>query len=89
MTTAQIQAPTNTQRLTVRPSEIRAGDWMRDLGRLRQVNTIEPVRDGISRADDEAKSSELYVIRFADAPDGDFATMGLWEAFPATVWREL
>jgi hypothetical protein len=89
MTTAQIQAPPNTRRLTVKPSEIRAGDWMRDLGRLRQVETIEPVGDGISRADGEARSSELYVIRFADEPDGDFATMGVWEAFPATIWREL
>ena len=88
MTTAQIQTPTNTQRLTVKPSEIRAGDWMRDLGRLRQVDTIEPLADGITRADGEATSSELYVIRFADA-DGEFATMGVWEAFPATVWRAL
>jgi hypothetical protein len=89
MTTAQIQAPANTQQLTVKPSEIRSGDWMRDLGRLRQVDTIEPVGDGISRADDEAKASELFVIRFADEPSGDFATMGVWEAFPATIWREL
>lgn len=89
MTKAQIQAPTNAQRLTLKPSEIRLGDWMRDLGRLRQVNTIEPLGDGVSRTDDETKSSPLYVIRFADEPDGDFATMGVWEAFPVTVWREL
>lgn len=89
MTKAQIQAPTNAQRLTLKPSEIRSGDWMRDLGRLRQVNTIEPLGDGVSRTDDETKSSALYVIRFADEPDGDFATMGVWEAFPVTVWREL
>ena len=89
MTTVQIQAPTNMRQLTVKPSEIRSGDWMRDLGRLRQVDTIAPVGDGMSQADDKAKSSELYVIRFADEPDGDFATMGVWEAFPATIWREL
>ena len=89
MTTVQIQAPPNMRQLTVNPSEIRSGDWMRDLGRLRQVDTIAPVADGIGRADDKARSSELYVIRFADEPDGDFATMGVWEAFPATIWREL
>lgn len=89
MTKAHIQAPTDAQRLTVKPSEIRLGDWMRDLGRLRQVHTIEPVGDGVGRADDETKSSALYVIRFADEPDGDFATMGVWEAFPVTIWREL
>ena len=89
MATANIQAPTNTERLTVKPSEIRSGDWMRDLGRLRQVDTIEPLSNGISRADDEAESSALFVLRFADEPNGDFGTLGLWEAFPATVWREL
>ena len=89
MIPANVKAQTNTERLTVKPSEIRSGDWMRDLGRFRQVETIEPVGDGISQADDEAKSSELFVIRFADEPNGDFATMGVWEAFPAAIWREL
>lgn len=89
MTKAQTQAPTNAQRLTVRPSEIRLGDWMRDLGRLRQVTMVDPLGDGVGCADDETESSALYVIRFADDPDGDFATMGVWEAFPVTIWREL
>ena len=89
MATANIQTPTNTRRLTVKPSEIRAGDWMRDLGRLRQVKTIEALSNGIDREDVEAESSALYVIRFTDEPNGDFGTMGLWEAFSATIWREL
>lgn len=89
MATANIQAPTNTQRLTVKPSEIRVGDWMRDLGRLRQVDTIEALSNGIKRTDIDAESSELYVLRFADEPDGDFGTMGVWETFPVTIWREM
>lgn len=82
MTTAQIQAPTNTERLTVKPSEIRQGDWMRDLGRLRQVRAVMPV---------EAKvlPSTLYLIRFVDQPDGDLGTMGVREVTPVTIWREL
>jgi hypothetical protein len=89
MTTTQIQAPANTKRLTVKPSEIRVGDWIRDLGRFRQVGTVEALSKGIARTGVEAGSSELYVLRFTDEPDGDFGTMGVWEAFTATVWREL
>jgi len=81
MTTAQIQEPTNTQRLTLKPSEIRRGDWMRDLGRLRRVDTIEPVGDEIT-------SETLYVIQFEDEPKADFGTMGVRAATPVTVWRE-
>lgn len=89
MTTPQIQSPPHAQRLTVKPSEIRPGDWMRDLGRLRQVETIERVGDGTSRTEDETNAKALYVIRFADEPHGAFATLGLWEAIAATIWREI
>jgi hypothetical protein len=81
MTAAQIPAPANTQRLTMKPSEIRPGDWLRDLGRLRQVGDIGPV-------DTEVVPSTLYLIRFVDQPDCDFGTMGVREETPVTVWRE-
>ena len=87
MTPGQIHAPADTERLTVKPSEIRSGDWLRDLGRLRQVGAVEPVGDGTSQAAHGAQPINLYVIRFTDEPDGDFSTMGLWEEFSVTIWR--
>jgi hypothetical protein len=81
MRIAQIQAPSNAQRLTVKPSEIRPGDWMRDLGRFRRVESIEPVEG-------EVASTTLFVIQFEDEPKADFGTLGVWEAIPATIWRE-
>lgn len=69
------------QRLTVRPSEIRVGDWMRDLGRLRQIKDIEPVEEKVI-------PSTLYTICFTDDADGTCPTLGVREAVPVTVWRK-
>ena len=68
-------------RLTVPPSEIRAGDWMRDLGRLRRIASIEPVEDKVI-------PSTLYTIRFTDDADSAYPTLGVREAVPVTIWRE-
>lgn len=70
------------QRLTIHPSEIRAGDWMRDLGRLRQIKDIDPVEDKVM-------PSTLYTIRFTDDAEGASPTLGVREVVPVTIWREL
>jgi hypothetical protein len=77
------QAPEHQglQRLTVPPSEIRVGDRMRDLGRLRRVKSVEPVEDKVI-------PSTLYTIRFTDDADGAYPMLGVREAVPVTIWRE-
>ncbi|MBR7824692.1 hypothetical protein KDK95_00100 [Actinospica sp. MGRD01-02] len=83
MAITKYQAPEHQglQRLTVRPSEIRIGDWMRDLGRLRRVESVEPVEDKVI-------PSTLYTIRFTDDAHGAYPTLGVREAVPLTIWRE-
>jgi hypothetical protein len=82
MAITKYQAPDHDelQRLTVPPSEIRAGDWMRDLGRLRRIESIEPVEDNVI-------PSTLYTICFTDDADGAYPTLGVREVVPVTIWR--
>ena len=62
----------------VSPSEVQVGDWMRDLGTLRQVESVEtaddPCADGVC-------------IRFVGGVDGQFATLSVRDHVPVTVWR--
>jgi hypothetical protein len=66
--------------IIIKPSEIRAGDWMRDLGTLRQVESVAsaegPCADGVS-------------VRFVDGVDGAYATLSVREHVPVTVWRAM
>lgn len=79
----QYQAPDQRKfhQLTLRPSKIEVGDWMRDLGRYRQVKSIEALEDPVT-------PSTVYSVCFADDADGDYPTLGVPEAVPVTVWRE-
>ena len=83
MAITQHQTPDQDQlhRLTVPPSEIRVGDWMRDLGRLRQVKCIELVEENVP-------PSTMYTIYFADQLDEGYPTLGVREVIPVTIWRE-
>ena len=83
MAITQHQIPDQDQphRLTIRPSEIQVGDWMRDLGRLRQVKCIELVEENVN-------PSTMYTIYFADQLDEGYPTLGVREVFTVTVWRE-
>jgi len=78
------QAPGKSEfyQLTIRPSKIEAGDWLRDLGRYRQVRSVEPLK-GV------AMPSTLYSVCFTDDGGGDCPTLSIPEAVPVTVWREL
>lgn len=66
--------------IIVNPCEIRAGDWMRDLGRLRRVESVETV-------DDQASVGMLISVRFEDGVDGQFGTLTVCEGIAVTVWR--
>lgn len=84
MTFVPYQAPGESEfhQLTVRPSKIEVGDWMRDLGRYRQVRSIE-VLEGV------VMPSTLYSVCFTDDDADDCLTLSIPEAVPVTVWREL
>jgi hypothetical protein len=73
-----IQAFDNRSPVIVVPSEIRPGDWMRDLGRLRQVESVEAARDPIVPG---------ALVRFSDDADGQFSTLSVCEGVSVTVWR--
>ena len=63
----------------VEPGEIRVNDWLRDLGRLRQVESVgdSPIVGSI-------------LVRFTDVGDGSYATLSIPTDIPSvTVWREL
>ena len=62
----------------VDPSEIRAGDYMRDLGRLRLVEAVEA-----------SAVAGSILVRFADDVDGTFATLSVPDGVTVTVWRAL
>ena len=63
--------------MTVTTAEIRAGDWMRDLGTLRQVESVEKT-DG---------PTQSVSVRFVGGVDGAYATLSVHEGVPVAVWR--
>ena len=82
MSSLTIQAFDQRHLIIVNPCEIRAGDWMRDLGRLRRVEFVETVND-------QASVGMLVSVRFEDGVDGQFGTLSVCEGITVTVWRTL
>ena len=75
-----IQAFDGRRQLIVRPDEIRAGDWLRDLGTLRQVESVEELPSGTG-------SGRIFVVRFASAPGVEDLALGIPGAVTVTIWR--
>lgn len=82
MATQAIQAFDHRHPVIVDPSEIRAGDWMRDLGTLRQVESVEAT-------DDTSTQGKPTSVRFADGVDGWYSTLSVPRGVKVTVWRTL
>ena len=80
MSALTIQAFDRRHPIIVNPGEIRAGDWMRDLGRLRRVESVET-------EDDQVSAGTRVSIRFEDSVDGEFGTLSVPEGIAVTVWR--
>lgn len=80
MTAVTIHAFDQRQPVIVNPSEIRAGDWMRDLGRLRKVETVETTND---------QTMPGTLVRFTDTVDGQYGTLNICKGVKAIVWRTL
>jgi hypothetical protein len=75
-----IQAFDNRHPVIVGPSEIRPGDWMNDLGTLRQVDYVDTisVRTG---------SGVLRLVHFRDQPGVPNLVRGVSEGTDLTIWR--
>lgn len=78
MAAPTIQAFNQRHPLIVEPADIRAGDWMRDLGTLRQVESVNAPADPLARG---------VSVRFVDGVDGKYATLSVPGDVPVTVWR--
>lgn len=82
MTVPTIQAFDQRHPVIVGPSEIRPGDWMNDLGTLRQVEYVDmiSVRTG---------SGVLRLVHFRDQPGVPNLVRGVSEGTDLTIWRTL
>jgi len=64
----------------VDPSEIRPGDWLRDLGALRRVESIEEMPYAVG-------SGRVFVIRFVSAPGVEDLVLSIPGTVTVTIWR--
>jgi hypothetical protein len=64
------------------PGQIAVGDWLRDLGTLRQVRVVERLPDVIG-------CGVTLVVRFVSQPGVPDWTLGISSRTKVTVWREL
>jgi hypothetical protein len=78
MAAPMIQTFDERRPVIVELSEIRAGDWMRDLGTLRQVESVEEADDPCAQG---------VCVRFVDGVDGRYATLNVKHGVAVTVWR--
>jgi hypothetical protein len=82
MANSVVQTFDRRQQLNVAPAEIQPGDWLRDLGRLRQVKSVEAL-------DDEISPETLHLIHFTDDQGSRSGSLGVRSVTRITVWREL
>ena len=74
------QAADDLTRHTVCPDEIRPGDWLRDLGTLRQVVSMEELPAAGS-------SGRMFVVRFASISGVKDLALGIPGTVTVTIWR--
>ena len=75
-----IQTFDSRRQFIVRPGEIRAGDWLRDLGALRQVMSVE-------EAPAVGGSGRFFVVCFVSAPGIEDRALSIPETVTVTIWR--
>ena len=77
---ATVQAFDNRRQFIVRPDGIRPGDWLRDLGTLRQVESVEAVAAGHGLR-------RLFVVRFVPIPGVEDLVLSIPDTVTVTIWR--
>lgn len=77
---ATIQTFDNRRQYIVRPDEIRPGDWLRDLGTLRQVQSAEKLHAA-------TYSEQIFVLRFVSTPGIEDLDLGIPSTVTVTIWR--
>ena len=77
-----IQTFDSRRQFIVCPGEIRAGDWLRDLGSLRQVKSVEesPAAGG---------SGRFFVVCFVSAPGIEDRALSVPDSVTVTIWRPM
>ena len=80
MSVSGIQTFDGRRQFIVRPDEIRSGDWLRDLGALRQVVSVEdlPAAGG---------SGRFVVVRFVPVPGIEDLVLKIPDTVTVTIWR--
>ena len=77
----RIQAFDSRRQFIVRPDQIRKGDWLRDLGMLRQVAAVDVTERPSSH-------DRAFVLRFTETPAVPHLSLSIPSTVEAvTVWR--
>lgn len=77
----QLQTFDDRRQIIVCPGQIRAGDWLRDLGTLRRVASVEETAR-------PAGGDNSFIIKFEDSPAVPNLSLSIPEAVETvTVWR--
>jgi hypothetical protein len=80
--TPRNQASADLRRHAIRPDEIRPGDWLRDLGTLRQAAAVEETPSAIS-------PGRTFIVQFIPQPGVEDRALGIASTVTTvTVWRE-
>lgn len=83
MSTTSIQTFGNRQPLIVHPSEIKPGDWLRDLGTLRQVASVDAMSLQAGRP------GMITILHFVPQPGVANKALGFsTHADQITIWRD-
>ena len=76
----RIQAFDGRRQVIVCPDEIRPGDWLRDLGTLRQVERVEELPSALGLG-------LLFIVRFVSVSGVEDLVLSIPSTVTVTVWR--
>jgi hypothetical protein len=82
MTMPTSQAVDSRQQLSVAPTEIKSGDWLHDLGTLRQVDYVDSMSTSVG-------TGTIHIVHFHPQPGVANKALGMTGRTPSlTIWRK-
>lgn len=75
-----IQTFDSRRQVIVCPGEIRPGDWLRDLGALREVTSVK-------ESPDAGSPGRIFVVHFTSAPGIEDLVLSIPDTVTVTIWR--